>query len=751
MEEATKTIEALVKNVLPPKAHYLSSSEYPTRRFPPPVDDKRLEEQDTRQLQYTTFVGDADRGVLLTRAYFDVRQDPVDSTNAIIAPIIRKSDPNKPKTKLSLKDYKNRKKTPEGDEPPKPTPRPPKVNAPAKKLSDQVAKDMEGRRDPKKEISDAKSDHKPEARRHRSPSPERRKRVIEADHDPKPVKRTKIENATPNSISSRPVKGSGNTPQKSERQVTSEKKLPKEAKALPTTNGKSALNSAGNKGVSPRPSAQMNGSQKLNRSKDGADKKTESNPKPKMPPLLSPIDMSDYMDDDTKAPRPSPKKKPMDSNTLKPPPKKNRDDREPSPSSKKRRVIPPLLSPTLPPIVMEELAKSNKSTSSKDSSQRSGQIPDSPPDQKKATKSLKREETTIHVDSNKGQKEQKEQKESLMVTMKYKKRNAKTIERLLALPPGGKKKSDLLRKDDRATRDRSDSLEPSTARKRPIPVTEASEPSKRPKTSEAIRPSTPPRQSSTMTRVASSSSQAGTPGVANGLTPAAQPPERRRPPVDTEKLHRLQQKAGTFIQLGTKLKHERDGVLKRPSEGISERDRQVAIAAGIQCLVSFLLGFKLQSDASDLERKPCSTRSFRDTLALFRVSRTDCARHSQLTALVLRLQGVCLGYISRILCSYSPDPEFAKEIIANSKDQQEIWRLSENARKVMGVYDGSSKSDDGGPIGKLIDRIGPWSTAEEAIPITLEVLRKVMLANHSWKPSDALSKVGHTMTNGVIN
>ncbi|KAI1139699.1 hypothetical protein F5Y05DRAFT_330477 [Hypoxylon sp. FL0543] len=740
MEEATKTIEKLVKNILPPQPHFLSLDT--TRRYRPHADDKRLEEQDIRPLQYSTFLSDADRGILLTRAYFDVREEPVNPTNATDTATPRRNDPNRPKTKLSLKDYKNRRKSPDGEEPPKSSTQPTKANAPSKSLPDPVAKDMEGHRDVKKGTPDPKHIPKPEARRHRSPSPERKKRFAEAEQDSKPVKRTKVESGTPNSTSSRPSKD--HTPIKSERQVSSEKKLLKDSRALPITNGKSALNSTGNKGVSPKPATQVNGSHKLVKSKDGTEKKASSNSiskAPYVPPLLSPIDMSDYIDDDPNIPRPNAKKKPADLSSLKPPLKKSREDREPSPSPQKRKV-PPLLSPTLPPIVLEELAKTNKLTPSKDSSQRNSQTSDSSGGQKKAAKPSKREET-IHVDSNKGQRD------SLIVTLKYKKRIAKTVERLLALPPGGKKKSELLKKDDRAARDRSDSLEPGTARKRPVPATDVSEAIKRPKPSESTRPTTPPRQSSAMTRVASNSSQAGTPGVVNGLTPATQPPERRRPPADPEKVQRVLARASTFIQLATRLKHERDAVLKRPTEGVSDRDRQVAIAAGIQCLVSFLLGFKLQSDASDLERKPASTRSLRELLALFRVTRTDCARHNSLTALILRLQGICLVHIGRIMWSYPYDQEFANQIVTNSKDQQETWRLADNARRSMGVYDGSSKSDDGGSIGRLIDRLGPWTIPEEAIPVTLEILRKVMQASGPWKPAEALMKVGHSATNGA--
>ncbi|KAI1210589.1 uncharacterized protein F4807DRAFT_52798 [Annulohypoxylon truncatum] len=743
MEEATKTIETLVKNILPFKAHYLSLDT--TRRYREQTDEKGLEEEIIRPLQYTTFISDAERGILLTRAYFDVREEPVNSANATDTPTPKKSDPNKPKTKLSLKDYKNRKKSPDGEEPPKPPAQPAKANAPTKKLPDPVVKEMDDHRDGRRAAPDIKASLKSEARRHRSPSPERKKRFAEIDQDSKPAKRSKVENATPNPISSRPSKD--HTPQKSERLISSEKKLARDSKTLPTTNGRSALASTAHKGISPKPSTHTNGVQKSSKTRDIADKRTENNSNskpPYVPPLLSPIDMSDYIDDDPKTTRSIPKKKPADSNSLKPPSKKSREDREPSPSSE-RRKIPPLLSPTLPPIVLEELAKTNKSTPSKDlkdSSQRSSQISDSPNGQKKAAKPSKREET-IHVDSNKGQRE------SLKVTLKYKKRNAKRVERLLALPPIGRKKIDLLRKDAVVARDRSDSLEPGTARKRPIPAADASEAIKRPKTLENTRPTTPPRQSSAMTRVASNSSQAGTPGVTNGLTPAAQPPERRRPFVDPEKLHKLQSRSSSIIQLAIKLKHERDAVLKKQTEGISERERQVAIAAGIQCLVSFLFGFKLQSDAADLERKPASIRSLRELLPLFRVTRSDCARHNALTALILRLQGICLVHIGRIVWSYPHDQEFANLMLTNSKEQQDTWRQADSARRAMGVYDGSSKSDDGGSIGKLIDRLGPWTTPEEAVPITLDILRKVMQANSSWKPVDALAKIGYTVTNGT--
>ncbi|OTB05383.1 hypothetical protein M426DRAFT_139000 [Hypoxylon sp. CI-4A] len=738
MEEATKTIEDLAKIILPSRPHYLSLDT--TRRYRPHPDDKPFEEQAIRPLQYTTFVSDADRGILLTRAYFDVREEPTNPADTSETSTPRRTDPNKPKTKLSLKDYKNKKRTPDGEEPPRSVAQPDAVKAPSKKIGDSISRDLGSRRDIKRETPDTKPSMKVEAHRHDSPSPEKKRRIAEPEHDYKSLKRSKAENATPNTSTSRLIKDG--TPQKSERHISSERKPPRDLKAPPITNGKLGLSNTANKGVSPKPGVQVNGTQKPSKGREGLDKNTEDNSNSRahyVPPLLSPIELSDYMDE---ASRPTPKKKPADSSNLKPPLKRSHEDREPSPSSKKRK-IPPLLSPTLPPIVAEELAllKANKL---KETGQKNSQTPDPISAPKKVAKPAKREET-IHVESG------KEQRDSFKVSLKYKKRNSKTVERLLALPPGGKKKSELLlKKEERASRDRSDSSEPSTARKRPIPTTNSSMATKRPPALESARPSTPPRQSSAMTRVASNSSQAGTPGVANGLTPATQHPKQHRYPIDPDKIQKLNLKVKTYTELATKLKHERDAVLKRPSDKISERERQVAIAAGIQCVVSFLLGFKLQSDACELERKPNSIRPLNQLITLFKVTRTDCARHNGLSALIWRLQGICHMLIGRIMWSWpTSEPDHAANLIGNAKDQHEAWRQADSARKAMGVYDGSSRSDDGGVVGKLVDRLGPWTAPEEAVPIALEVLRKVMQANSSWRPAETLTKVGHPSTNGI--
>ena len=752
MEEAAKSIDSLTKHILPTRPHCLSI--FPDRRYRPHPDEKRLEEQDYRPLQYQTFVSDADRGVTLTRAYFDIREEPVNPHNATSNTPTPRSDPTKPVTKLSLKDYKNRGKQSEGDSPTKTrAPQPNTLTAPkskptppsSKNVPEIVAKDMDSSGDAKKGAPKPR----PGPTRRRSPSPEVKKRVLAREDDTRPAKRIKADDPPPSATGARPTKAE--PPTKLERKISHEKKPSRETKPLPgaTANGRAALNSSTQQNSSPKPGVRVNGSQKSTTT-NNTPKKTEGNTNSQsssVPPLLSPlrIDGLDPKSEDLKTTRASPKKKPPEVSSAKVG-KKPRDDRETLASPKKRKLplkVPPLLSPTLPPIVMEELEKMKTAPST--DTQRSSQTAESPQPSAQKTVKSKREET-IYVESK------NEEPETHIVVLKYKKRNARRVARLLALPPRPKKQVDG-RKEDFSTRERSDSLEPGIPRKRPRTAVDAhpTESTKRPRTSENLQPSTPlPKQSASMTRIASSSSLAGTPGTANDLTPSAPPhSESRRVPVDSEQVRKLMSRANAFRSLGTKLKHERDAIMRGAKGPASERDHYTAMGAGTQCLLAYMLSFKIETDARDLEQRVRICSTWKELLALLRVIKIDCGKNNQISALLLRMQGICLVYIGRALWSYPNQPEAAKDLLQNSKDQHDTWRQAEKARKGLGVYDGTSNSTDGGAVGKLIDRLGPWSSPEDATPVALEIIRRSMRNNDQWKPAGELARLGHSQTNGT--
>ena len=207
-------------------------------------------------------------------------------------------------------------------------------------------------------------------------------------------------------------------------------------------------------------------------------------------------------------------------------------------------------------------------------------------------------------------------------------------------------------------------------------------------------------------------------------------------------------RANAFRELGTKLKHERDAIMRGARGPASERDHYIGMAAGTQCLLAYMLSFKIETDARDLEQRARVCTTWKELMPLLRVIKNDCGKNNQISALIVRMQGICLVYMGRALWSYPNQPEAAKDLLQNSKEQHDVWRQAEKARKGLGVYDGSSSSNDGGVVGKLIDRLGPWSSPEDATPVAIEILRRSMRYNEHWKPAGDLARLGHSLTNG---
>ncbi|ERS95035.1 hypothetical protein HMPREF1624_08524 [Sporothrix schenckii ATCC 58251] len=75
MDVAAQEINKLVQRILPDRPYHLSVSA--TGRYPVPPGLW----PNTSPLQYTTFVSEADRGILLTRPYFDIQLETEDDPN----------------------------------------------------------------------------------------------------------------------------------------------------------------------------------------------------------------------------------------------------------------------------------------------------------------------------------------------------------------------------------------------------------------------------------------------------------------------------------------------------------------------------------------------------------------------------------------------------------------------------------------------------------------------------------------------
>lgn len=123
MEAAAKTVELLSQRILPQEPHHLSYSpdwRYRTPLAKPNKPNKpaRFDEWHNTRLQYLTFVSDADRGVLLTRPDYDMREEPPKPAPREVTALTKGGAEKK---KLSLSDY-NKKKTTGAisDSPPEP-------------------------------------------------------------------------------------------------------------------------------------------------------------------------------------------------------------------------------------------------------------------------------------------------------------------------------------------------------------------------------------------------------------------------------------------------------------------------------------------------------------------------------------------------------------------------------------------------------------------------------------------------------
>lgn len=106
MEAAAKQVKLLSQRILPDRPHHLSVS--PDIRYKVSPDARAPEEHIHRRLQYMTFISDSDRGVLFTRPYYDMREEPP-TPSVTETPASTRSD-KKPAMKMSLSDYKNKVK-----------------------------------------------------------------------------------------------------------------------------------------------------------------------------------------------------------------------------------------------------------------------------------------------------------------------------------------------------------------------------------------------------------------------------------------------------------------------------------------------------------------------------------------------------------------------------------------------------------------------------------------------------------------
>lgn len=543
MEAAAKKVQLLTQRILPEKPHHLSYS--PDRRYRIPADDhksKHFEEWENTRLQYTTLVSEADRGVLLTRSYYDMRVEPHKPVPREVN-ILSKAGGEK--KKLSLSDYKN-KKTPGVTS--ETTPEPPsskkrdrdldRAHGDLKPLSEMRKSDAHRGREnshsidpkppkPRENIVDmryAKSitlqaqeppsltssrlPPKPPTKASLPPRPmsppDSRKRMADPDDDHRSQKRSRPD---PSRTSDDRSRSRDEPPRRKDRDSLAPSDYPSQRDSKPSAsssllNGRSSLKGSTATARNPSPAGRARGDS-LNGARPnalGSTKNTPTKPdgtsRPSVPPLLSPLHLNlDGRDGADRVERRKAREDAVDGTRPTKPKKQEEPPRIKREKSPLPVRMPTLLSPTLPPLLEAELSKRVKLDAKLEAKL------DTKPDTKSDTKPRDdrdreerterrseerlKEERTASATARKAPVEQdeddsggKEKRKSLIVTLYISKRIRQSVKRYLALPP----------RKEPSRRERSVSIEPppAQAKKRPVSTTETIVDSisvKRPRTS----------------------------------------------------------------------------------------------------------------------------------------------------------------------------------------------------------------------------------------------------------------------------
>ncbi|KAH7154980.1 hypothetical protein B0J13DRAFT_214128 [Dactylonectria estremocensis] len=788
MEAAAKKVQWLTQHILPEKPHHLSYS--PNWRYRIPADEhksKRFEEWDNTRLQYVTLVSEADRGVLLTRSYYDMRVEP---QKPVPREVNALSKAGGEKKKLSLSDYKNKKTTGVTDttlEPPSSNRRDrdmerahgdaklvPEVRKPDAHRSREVSHPIDAKPHRHREnIVDMRLPPKPPPKPSLPPRPmsppDSRKRMADADDDYRSQKRARPDPVRTSDDRSR---SRDDPPRRKDRDSLAPSDYPSQRDTKPSAsssllNGRSSLKNSTAAARNPSPAGRARGDS-LNGARPNALGSTKNTPtkfegssRPSVPPLLSPLHLNlDGRDGANRGERKKAREDAIDG-TRPAKPKKQQEEpprikREKSPVPTPLRM-PALLSPTLPPLLEAELSKrgkleaklearpDNKHREERDEDERVERRSEERPKEDRISSATARKAPVEQDDEDSGGKEKRK---SLIVTLYISKRIRQSVKRYLALP--------LPRKEP-SRQDRSVSIEaaPAQAKKRPASATEIIVDSisvKRPRTSSISSssrlpppPSTPSKKGTTaMSRVSSNNSAVHTPGDAATATPSAPQSSDRpiangtEPPrADKAELRAIFERQNRFSSLGRRLKHNGDVAMKRANANSNPQHRESGVKLGyvltVESIIAFMASFQALNLARGLSGKACDPASWESMFPLLEflqkeMRRLDTRRYQPLYALILMLHAVSIEEVVKCYATFENASAHItiQDLIRHERSRARLWPLVRDANE--GIDSSSLRAS-----------ITPWSSLDEISSAALRIIRHWCAdENVDWSPEVSL-------------
>lgn len=465
--------------------------------------------------------------------------------------------------------------------------------------------------------------------------------------------------------------------------------------------------------------------------------------------------------------------------TTRAPPSKSTDELPPF-------RLPKLLSPDLPDIVEAELLrlkeKASNSLNTVESRHEKVRQPGAPGVAQKTQrpkvghppKKIRTELPRIEV-----QDENAEPVNSRIVKIRYKKRIAKDIQRILALPSKSVKKreaEDRIRESSGSSappaRDTSDSEEApiasrrsakapagTTGQKRPISLSDTKEPAaKRPKGSEhadlakistPITPAfkspnvsaskekaqlaTPKKgdavKSISMRKVDSNEGQAHTPQEGNISTPASAEKSRiagLAPQIVSHELGRASQEHSKFFPLGTTLKRKMDAMLKQAET--TENDRKSGIMNGIEALLCYMISFHASDKISKFRNQAPQQENWAQFFPLWTFMEKKTPQLPELHTLVEQLGAVSREQWNKANIEQPQDKRDWDKTVANLRERDRLWAVCKrNEHLILNLG--------------VTSTLGPWSSVGDAVGFGVATLTRYAekQSGLEWKQDPNLS------------
>ncbi|KAI9158477.1 hypothetical protein HJFPF1_06472 [Paramyrothecium foliicola] len=783
MEAAAKSIQLLTQRILPEHPHHLSYFADWRYRHHPVDDRKRAEEWHHPRMQYLTLVSEADRGVLLTRSDYDMREEPPKPVPRDVSALAGKTGEKK---KLSFSDYKNKKSAGAvSASPPEPSIQKKKdservssaptsasspapggttSNSNARSFSEARRSDVPRSRDPDSQHDGKQSQPRPKppvdmrlppkpppknSLPPRPPSPDNRKRFAESNDESRPQKRPRPE-------SGRPVDEAPSSHRRDDDYRRRDRDLPssrdpvhgkdsKPANPSSLPNGRGLLKGQPSSSRTASPASRprddsVNGVRPPPATNNRHTPTKGDSSKAFVPPLLSPLRLSfDKQEHGEQNAREKDFKKKREEATESTRQPKSKKLEPPSLNTKRQKSplrLPALLSPTLPPEVEAELQRLKKS-SPKTSDNTTKEDSHSQPTAKKGPAKDYTEEA----------REGKTMpRRRLTVILRVPRRLRSSFRRILDMSP---------QKDAEQHDSASETPQLSQARKRPVATSETpvsdSIAVKRPRTSEitsAARlpaPSTPSKKgSASMSRVSSTNSMAHTPGELPNATPSAGGSVERvyngvdPPKADKAEVNALREKEGRLSQLGRQLKHKADLAMKgrlssANANGASvgpEGIPKIRHALMLESIMAFMMGFQAQNKHRSLCNKTCEPSSWESLFPLMdfhqkEMRRLDKDRARPVIALLILLQTITTEEVIKCYFTYeNPGTHInADVLIKHERNRFRGWSQLRDANARIGSS--SLRSDN----------ITTAASVDEVAETGVRILRKwCAQENVDWTP-----------------